>query len=366
MLLPQFPKLPGLYNFLRRLHPHPRDTENHFQRSPVHVDGEKLWIAEGIAEFRVDFEVKVRMFIVYDFVHFEAVKAEQPIRLVQPVFPYEGWRFQGRQSLVVADGHIAGIVDPPQFLLFVQIAGEVQNVQIVLRRRPDHELGALPAGGKKGRFFEEPPLILVARNFFLQKIHGGVDALEILIRGYLFEAPFRGDFEVYAQAVGIEPGLVEQFVARPWNGLQVNVAIEFVLLPQFLGDAHQALHGIVGIFENAAAEEKPFDVIPLVEIDGQVHHFLNGEGGPFHVIRTAAHAVCAVENTVVGEQNFQERNAAAVLRVSVADAHARGIAEATFGILSFAAGAGTAHVIFGGISEYFKFFFDAVIHVLGV
>jgi hypothetical protein len=53
-----------------------------------------------------------------------------------------------------------------------------------------------------------------------------------------------------------------------------------------------------------------------------VHDFIDGEAGARHVAADAVDAIEAVVLAVVGEEDLQQRDAAAIGRIAVADAHA--------------------------------------------
>ena len=71
-----------------------------------------------------------------------------------------------------------------------------------------------------------------------------------------------------------------------------------------------------------------------------------------HVAGAAADAIGAVVDAEIGQQDFQERNAAAVRRIGVADAGAGGGADAAVARIPFCPAGGRAGgVVFGGIRQ---------------
>ncbi len=96
---------------------------------------------------------------------------------------------------------------------------------------------------------------------------------------------------------------------------------------QQLRHGDHLLHRVIGILDNAGAEKQAFDVIALVEFDGEENHFFRREAGARRVARNAVDAVAAIVDAVVGEQKLQQRDAAAIGRVAVADPHPVGIAQ---------------------------------------
>jgi len=84
---------------------------------------------------------------------------------------------------------------------------------------------------------------------------------------------------------------------------------------------------VVGRLDDAGREEQALDVVALVELHREGHDLLDGEFRPGDVGRAPVDAIGAVEQAVVRQQDFQERDAAPVRRVGVADARPRGRAE---------------------------------------
>ena len=80
--------------------------------------------------------------------------------------------------------------------------------------------------------------------------------------------------------------------------------------------------------------------------------------GALHIGGGAVDAIEAVVVAGVGEQDFQERDAAAVRRVGMADAHARIGRAHTLAVAAVArlgAAGGTGGVVFGGVRQDFEF-----------
>ena len=63
-------------------------------------------------------------------------------------------------------------------------------------------------------------------------------------------------------------------------------------------------------------KEQPFDVIAPVKIEREFDYFLARESRPLHAARGAVDAIEAVVNAVIREQDFQQRDAAAIRRDS--------------------------------------------------
>jgi hypothetical protein len=88
-----------------------------------------------------------------------------------------------------------------------------------------------------------------------------------------------------------------------------------------------------------------------------LNHFIRREPRTSHVAGFPVHTIQTIVGAKICEQNFQQRNAAAIRRVTVADAGADGRADAFAAarIASLAAAAGARGVIFRGVGEDGKF-----------
>jgi hypothetical protein len=107
----------------------------------------------------------------------------------------------------------------------------------------------------------------------------------------------------------------------------MDVTAEPAVPAQRLRHADELLHRVVRRADDAGGEEQPFDIVALVELHRERHHLFDGEFGPSDIRGAAVDAVGAIEQAIVREQDLQERDAAPVRRVGVADAGARGRAE---------------------------------------
>jgi len=154
--------------------------------------------------------------------------------------------------------------------------------------------------------------------------HGSVDGGAVFLRGQRSQAFGGGQFDVDGQAVRIAPCALHQLRRCIGNGLQMDVAAKVVLFAQHAGHLHHLLHGVVGALDDAAGQEQPLDAIAAVKIQRELHHLIHREARAGHVAGHAVHAVQAVVLAEVGEQNLEQRDAATVRRVAVADAHAFG------------------------------------------
>lgn len=100
----------------------------------------------------------------------------------------------------------------------------------------------------------------------------------------------------------------------------MDIAAEVVGFPEGFRDGDDLLHGVVGIADDAGAEEEAFDVVTLVEVEGELDDFVCGEDGAADVAGSTVDAVVAVVDAGVGKEELEQGNAAAVRSIGVADA----------------------------------------------
>ena len=63
---------------------------------------------------------------------------------------------------------------------------------------------------------------------------------------------------------------MDELITGSGDSLEVNVPVEFMIGPEIFRDPYEAFHGVVGTFKDTGAQEQPFDVITLIEVDGQI------------------------------------------------------------------------------------------------
>ena len=228
----------------------------------------------------------------------------------------------------------------------------------------DH-LGALSGGGKAGCMAVFLPFLGTFEGALLDVQHRLVDALVVFLGGQQLEILFRRDFQIDTEAVGIASGLAHQFLAGSGNALEVDISVEAVYLAQVFGHAYQAFHGVVGIAYHAGAEEKSFDVVAAVELDGEIHEFGDRESGPGNVVADTVDAIGTVVDAIVGEHDLEQGNAASVFGETVADApSSHGVAETVFAAVPAHGSAGSAgNVVFGRFGQYLQFLDHLFVHL---
>lgn len=145
----------------------------------------------------------------------------------------------------------------------------------------------------------------------------------------------------------------------------MDIARKIMILPQRAGHADQVFHRVVRRPGDARGQEKPLDIIPLVEFEGDLDDLLDAEARARRVRGTAIDAIGAVVKAPVGHQHLQQRYAAAVGRIAVTDpGSGRGAdAAATAGTSRRARGR-TGRIILRGVCEDAKARDDLGIHCI--
>ncbi len=195
-------------------------------------------------------------------------------------------------------------------------------------------------------------------EFQAQPAHGAADRPHVFLWCELSETFFPpGTSILMLRPVGIFAGLRNQGIIGFRNRLQMDVAAEMMLLAQLARHAHHLLHGVVGAADDAGREKQSLDVIAAIEVECQLHDFIDGEARSRHIAGRAVDAIKAVVIAGIGQQHLQQRNAASIRRVGMTDAHAgrsraHAFAVAAVPLLGAAGGAGS--VIFRGISQDFQ------------
>ncbi len=175
---------------------------------------------------------------------------------------------------------------------------------------------------------EDTAFLARLRDPLVHLAHRGLDGGRVLLRRQALQAGIRGELDIDRQPIGPEPGLLDEPGTGLGDRLQMDVTGEAVRLPQRLRHQHHLLHRVVGGADNAGGEEQALDVVALVEIERELHHLVHAEARPPHVRRAPVDAIGAIEQAVIGQQDFQQRHAAPVRRVGMADATRRGRADA--------------------------------------
>jgi hypothetical protein len=142
----------------------------------------------------------------------------------------------------------------------------------------------------------------------------------------------------------------------------MDVSVE-PLLAQHADGAYQAIHGVVWRSHQPGTQKQAFDVIASIKIDGQRDNVAGGERGAGNVVAAAVDAISAIVNAVIGVEDFEQADAAAVQGVGVADPRRGGIAQAPTTVGAAAAAGRAGDIVFGRIGQNGQFLFE--LHIGG-
>ena len=168
---PHFPQIlkgeSGIFsrrdNFIRSLGADSRDAEELFYARLVDLHGKILHVPKRPGAFGVVFggEIFSRG---RDLLASEAVKAQQPVRLVQPVFAQQPRARIGKKRIAY-DGRVGGIIHPFEVVFLIHEFRQPQNLPVRFGRSADDHLRRLPCGEKTPR---APPFLSARPKLVLQ------------------------------------------------------------------------------------------------------------------------------------------------------------------------------------------------------
>ena len=276
---------------------------------------------DGPVAFRVEIGVEALVVLIQYLVGLELVEPQQPVGLIEPVFPQERrLRVQRGQAGVVRYRDISRVEHPLEAVFLVHPLGQLQNVVVRLGRRTDDHLGALAGGSELGRVAVEGQLLPALFTCHRDLLHGPEDGVAALVGGEKMEALLAGQLDVDAEAVGEVAHLLDELGAGAGDGLGMDVAAEVIFVPQQPQNGEHPLGGVVGGPQHSAGQEKSLDVVAAVELDGQFCQLPGRKSGPGNVVGLPIDAVAAVEGAAVAHQDLQQADAAAISGKGVAAA----------------------------------------------
>jgi hypothetical protein len=227
-----------------------------------------------------------------------------------------------------------------------------------------------PAGANAGAFFSLLRFVAMRAD----SRHRHLDGVDGLLRRECDERFGRRHFDVHRQAVRVAAREDNQALVCIGDGLEMDVATEIVDVAQAPRDLDELLHRVVGRADDAGRKKQSLDVVAAIEVEREVDDLVDGEPGARNVARSAVDAVLAVVQAEIGEQQLEQRDASAVRRVAVADAHAAGRAKPRRSRRRPGRGAAgrTRRVVLGGVGENrklaneFHLRHDFTVHTYGI
>ena len=164
--------------------------------------------------------IEVRMGFIQQLLGPEAVKAQKPVGLIQPVFPQQGrFGIQRREQGVLHYRDISGVEHAFETILLIQRLRQVQDVPVRVPGGSHDELGALTRRGK-----DRSVLVLYASSALLWAAWSRISAmgrkngLLALIRGQRLQPLLGGQLDIHAEPIRQEAQLLHQLRAmcRGW------------------------------------------------------------------------------------------------------------------------------------------------------
>ena len=134
---------------------------------------------------------------------------------------------------------------------------------------------------------------------------------------------------------------------------EMDVSVKIIPFPQKFYRSDELFHREIGRDVYGGGEKQPFDIVALVKVHGQLADLLRRGARTRDVVASAAHAVLAVEDTVVAQQDFQQGNASSVRRKRMTAPVRHSVSDPAF-VLPSAARRGAGHVIFCTLREDVK------------
>ena len=297
--------------------------------------------------------VEVGIGFVQQLLSPEVVEPQQPVRLVEPVFPQQGRSegLGGGEEPVVGHRHIGRVEHPLELVLVIEGLGKGEDVPVALRRGADNHLGGLPRRGEAGGVAEPGQLPPAGLNAIPDLGHGGQDGGLGLVGRQAAQALLAGQLDVDGQAVGQQAQPPGEEGVGPRDGLGVDIAAEAVLLPQQAQGLDHGLGGAVGAAPHGGGEEESLDVVAPVKADGELRQLPWGEGGPAHIAGAAVDAVGAVVDAPVGKQHLEQGDAPAVGGEGVAASGGQGAPQAAGPARPIQPAGGARRVVLGRVGQ---------------
>ena len=311
-----------------------------FLGGAVDVDRKLFAKLERPGELGIDVErqVPIRLGRLHHLGGLVTVETHQPVGLVQPVFADQRRTLERQHCAGIGDRRESAVIDAAQAETVVQPAGLADDIGIGRGIGADDHLRRLARRGEARRVSEALARILQFADILLDLAHRAFDLARILVGREPRQPAVGRQFDIDRHAVGVKPGLMDDLGVGLGDGLEMDIAAKIVFFPQDTSDFYHLLHRVIRAFHNARGKKQPLDVIAAVEGQREIDDLLRAETRARHVRALPVHAVMAVEHAMVGQQDLEQRDAAAVGRIGVADAHPLGRADPATSI-------GAAHAV---------------------
>ena len=91
----------------------------------------------------------------------------------------------------------------------------------------------------------------------------------------------------------------------------------------------ELLHRVIGRSLHGRTEEEPLDVVSSIKVDRQASNLGRSEGSARYLVVHAIYAVATVVDTLIAKKNFEQGDAATVLRPRVTYSAFLGISQSS-------------------------------------
>ena len=255
---------PRAHDEIRSAHADAGHAQQRLERSGVHLHGEEVQVVDGPVRLRVEVGIEEGVVLVDDLGDVEAVEAQQPVGLVQPMLAVELDGVGAGQALVVVHRRVGAEEHALERQRAVERGRQVEDLEVAFGRGPYDHLRGLPGRHEGallllgadlphvgGLLAHERARVLVHGDVVADLAHGRDDALFVLLGREQLQALLGGQLHVHAHAVGQMPQLLHELGRGAGHRFRVDVAAEAVLLAQDGQRLYHELGGVVGVADDA-------------------------------------------------------------------------------------------------------------------
>ena len=180
---PQPGVAPGAQDAVHIAHAESGHAQQDFARGLVDVGRESRSVAERPRKLGVELQVEIWRSLGGDFVHLEAVEAQQPVRLIKPMLAHERRRLEGQQRRRIRNWTEPRVIHAPQPVIAVEHIRASQDDGVCRIIRAHEHLRALPSRKRRGLRRIRLPLFRVSLvDFFADMTHRSLRAREVFFR----------------------------------------------------------------------------------------------------------------------------------------------------------------------------------------
>ena len=151
------------------------DAQHCFSRRCIDVDGECLRMTARPLGLGVDLEIEEGIFGAGDFGGFEAIEADEPVRLVEAVFAHEWSCGEWKAGVCLGVGAEAGVVDALEAEAGVERVGALDDFTIGGLCGSYNHLCGLAGGSEPGRGADAAAIFIELGLAGVDLAHCGLD-----------------------------------------------------------------------------------------------------------------------------------------------------------------------------------------------